>query len=760
MITYTMDLQFRPLSELDGGVQDDAGSGLDAGAGPGDAVHVDDYNNWTAGDTLEFSGWNHGSVDTTDRYTFDVPANFGYEVCVYHDGIQYYNAGYNVWEILDVFGTGTMNIAYGQPIYSSSTICWSTNGSSTYFGDAVNMIGVRNWAGYATGNEGQDYNVTVSFFTLDADGDGWYDDMETACGTDPYDNSSVPQDTDADGICDLLDSDTDGDGIIDSEDAFPEDANESTDSDGDGIGDNSDMDLDNDGWNNTDEVDCLTDPMDGSSFPTDFDNDTICDVLDPDDDNDGYFDNDDRFPLNASEWADNDNDGVGDNADEDDDNDGYSDLVEIECMSSPIEVTDIPVDSDLDGICDAIDADVDGDGYDNDVDAFPTDPEEWADFDGDGIGDNADTDDDNDLVLDVDDAFPYDPYETVDTDGDGVGDNGDLNDDGDAWTDAEEAACGSDPLDADSVPDDYDGDGLCDKVDTDDDGDGTPDTDDAFPFDATEYADFDGDGTGDFSDTDDDNDGWLDSEEPNCGTDPMDTFSVPDDNDRDHQCDIVDPDDDNDGELDVDDAFPMNPAEQNDLDEDGIGDNADNDDDGDGWLDVTEAICAAAGGYGDPMNSNVMPSDNDPGMDATSGEDGIWGTDDDTGTVGDGVCDAIDPDWDNDEFPNPADPENPVCTDLLCEDFFPLDPTEWHDANGDGLGDNGNELTFMDNFQAEPMPFIAAALAIIGMIVLVRRGMGTDDEDDFDEDADYTEEFLDDDELDEAIDEAFDEDED
>ena len=760
MITYTMDLQFRPLSELDGGVQDDAGSGLDAGAGPGDAVHVDDYNNWTAGDTLEFSGWNHGSVDTTDRYTFDVPANFGYEVCVYHDGIQYYNAGYNVWEILDVFGTGTMNIAYGQPIYSSSTICWSTNGSSTYFGDAVNMIGVRNWAGYATGNEGQDYNVTVSFFTLDADGDGWYDDMETACGTDPYDNSSVPQDTDADGICDLLDSDTDGDGIIDSEDAFPEDANESTDSDGDGIGDNSDMDLDNDGWNNTDEIDCLTDPMDGSSFPTDFDNDTICDVLDPDDDNDGYFDNDDRFPLNASEWADNDNDGVGDNADEDDDNDGYSDLVEIECMSSPIEVTDIPVDSDLDGICDAIDADVDGDGYDNDVDAFPTDPEEWADFDGDGIGDNADTDDDNDLVLDVDDAFPYDPYETVDTDGDGVGDNGDLNDDGDAWTDAEEAACGSDPLDADSVPDDYDGDGLCDKVDGDDDGDGTPDTDDAFPFDATEYADFDGDGTGDFSDTDDDNDGWLDSEEPNCGTDPMDTFSVPDDNDRDHQCDIVDPDDDNDGELDVDDAFPMNPAEQNDLDDDGIGDNADNDDDGDGWLDVTEAICAAAGGYGDPMNSNVMPSDNDPGMDATSGEDGEWGTADDTGTVGDLVCDAIDPDWDEDGFPNPADPDNPVCTDLLCEDFFPLDPTEWHDANGDGLGDNGNELTFMDNFQAEPMPFIAAALAIIGMIVLVRRGMGTDDEDDFDEDADYTEEFLDDDELDEAIDEAFDEDED
>ena len=739
--TYTMDLQFRPLSELPGGVQNDAGSGTDAGPGPGDAVHVDDFNNWTANDTLEFSGWNSGDVDTTDRYTFDVPANFGYEVCVDHDGIQYYNSGYNVWEIVDIFGTGTSNIAYGQPIYSSVPICWSTNGSSSYFGDAQNMIGVRNWAGYATGNEGQDYNVTIAFFTLDADGDGWYDDMETACGTDPYDNTSVPQDTDADGICDLLDSDTDGDGVIDSEDAFPEDPDETTDSDGDGIGDNSDNDLDNDGWNNSDEVDCLTDPMDGADFPTDFDNDTLCDIIDPDDDNDGVIDSDDRFPLNASEWADNDMDGIGDNADTDDDNDGYSDDVEIECLSSPTEVTDIPVDSDLDGICDPIDADVDGDGYDNVDDAFPTDPDEWSDFDGDGIGDNADTDDDNDLVLDVDDAFPLDPYETTDTDGDGVGDNADLNDDGDAWTDAEESACGSDALDADSVPDDYDGDGLCDKVDTDDDGDGTPDTDDAFPFDATENADLDGDGIGDYSDTDDDGDGWLDSEEPNCGTDSMDQFSVPADNDRDHQCDIVDADDDNDGTLDTDDDFPMNPAESNDRDGDGIGDNADNDDDGDGWLDVTEMLCEAAGGYGDADNGAVVPLDNETNV----GPDGEYGTDDDF-IEGDKICNALDPDWDNDGTGND-------------DDVFPYDPTEQVDADGDGAGDRGTPLTFMDDVRADPQPFVMALLGIIALLFIARRAMGGDEEE-YDDEADYTEEFLDDDELEDAIDDAFDEEED
>ena len=412
--------------------------------------------------------------------------------------------------------------------------------------------------------------------------------------------------------------------------------------------------------------------------------------------------------------------------------------MEIECLSSPTEVTDIPVDSDLDGICDPIDADVDGDGYDNVDDAFPTDPNEWSDFDGDGIGDNDDTDDDNDLVLDGDAAFPLDPSETTDTDGDGVGDNADLNDDGDAWTDAEESACGSDALDADSVPDDYDGDGLCDKVDTDDDGDGTPDTDDAFPFDATENADLDGDGIGDYSDTDDDVDGWLDSEEPNCGTDSMDQFSVPADNDRDHQCDIVDADDDNDGTLDADDDFPMNPAESNDRDGDGIGANADNDDDGAGWLDVPEMLCEAAGGYGDADNGAVVPLDNETNV----GPDGEYGTDDDF-IEGDKICNALDPDWDNDGTGND-------------DDVFPYDPTEQVDADGDGAGDRGTPLTFMDEVRADPQPFVMALLGIIALVFIARRAMGGDEEE-YDDEADYTAEFLADDELEDAIDEAFEE---
>ena len=743
-LTYTLDLQFLPLSELEGGVQDDAGSGFDAGAGRSDAVHVNDFNNVTASNTLEFTGWNHGSIDTTDRYTFDVPANYGYEVCVEHDEVQYYTTGYTVWMLLDLYGSDSNPLplnTIATPYYGNQVTCYDIAVQNGYYGGDINMIGVRNWGGAFTYNDGTDYNVTIEFYSLDADGDGWYDSMEDLCGTDPNDNMSVPQDTDADGICDALDTDTDGDGVIDSEDAFPEDANESSDGDGDGIGDNADEDLDNDGWSNVDEELCTTNPLDGTDFPSDFDNDTVCDYLDSDDDNDGTPDDDDRFPLNASEWADHDMDGIGDNADLDDDNDMYDDLLEIDCLSNPFDVTSIPTDLDLDGICDPMDADVDGDGYDDVDDAFPVDPNEWADFDGDGIGDNADTDDDNDLVLDVDDAFPYDPYETIDTDGDGVGDNADLNDDGDAWTDAEEFACGSDGLDADSVPDDYDSDGLCDKVDTDDDGDGTPDVDDAFPYDATENSDHDGDGTGDYSDVDDDGDGWLDSEEPNCGTDPMDAFSVPADNDRDHQCDLIDGDDDNDGTIDVDDDFPMDPNENNDLDGDGVGDNTDNDDDGDGWLDVTELICLNAGGYGDPINADVMPHDNESTESAQGGPDGL--------------CNAIDPDDDGDGFPDPLDEDNIVCNADLCEDAFKWDHTEWHDADADGSGDNGVALELMDDIRAEPGPFAMAGLAVILGIVAIRR-MGAEDEDydDYDEDADMTD-MLDDD-LEDAIDEAFD----
>ena len=69
------------------------------------------------------------------------------------------------------------------------------------------------------------------------------------------------------------------------------------------------------------------------------------------------------------------------------------------------------------------------------------------------------------------------------------------------------------------------------------------------------------------------------------------------------------------------------------------------------------------GGVGDPNNADVMPIDNETDV----GPDGEFGTEDDT-IVGDGVCNALDPDDDNDGVPDPAIyvlDANGVCT--TCE---------------------------------------------------------------------------------------------
>ena len=80
------------------------------------------------------------------------------------------------------------------------------------------------------------------------------------------------------------DIDSDGDGVLDGQDAFPNDASETTDSDNDGVGDNTD------------------------AFPNDG-AETV------DTDGDGVGDNADWAPNDASETVDTDGDGVGDNAD-------------------------------------------------------------------------------------------------------------------------------------------------------------------------------------------------------------------------------------------------------------------------------------------------------------------------------------------------------------------------------------------------------------------------------------------------------------
>jgi hypothetical protein len=260
---------------------------------------------------------------------------------------------------------------------------------------------------------------------IDIDGDGVLNNNDAF----PFDPTEWI-DTDGDGIGDNADTDDDNDGVPDGEDAFPKDPSESVDTDGDGIGDNADSDDDNDGYSDTIEEQAGSDPKDPLSMPLDTDGDGIIDQYDPDDDDDGVYDDQDAFPVDATEWIDTDNDGTGDEADTDDDGDGVLDA-EDEFPKDPSEWSDM----DEDGVGDNSDIDIDGDEVLNQNDAFPFDETEWSDMDGDGNGDNSDDDRDGDGFLNQLDLFPDNAGEWEDHDADGIGDNIDVDDDNDGHTD-------------------------------------------------------------------------------------------------------------------------------------------------------------------------------------------------------------------------------------------------------------------------------------------------------------------------------------
>jgi hypothetical protein len=110
----------------------------------------------------------------------------------------------------------------------------------------------------------------------------------------------------------------------------------------------------------------------------------------------------------------------------------------------------------------------------------------------------------------------------------------------------------------------------------------------------------------------------------------------PPDIDKDGKPNHLDPDDDQDGVPDQEDAFPLEPHEWQDKDKDLIGDNLDADDDGDG--------------VADDINKNGIPDCDELDFD------------------GDGVQRARSVPW----------------------DVLPLDPQEWQDTDGDGVGDNAD----------------------------------------------------------------------
>ena len=408
-----------------------------------------------------------------------------------------------------------------------------------------------------------------------------------------------------------------------------------------------DTDDDNDGWSDVDENSCGTDPLDSNDIPSDSNGNGVCDAIegddfdgdgipndsDPDDDNDGYDDDYDAFPLDPTEWDDADGDGIGSNTDTDDDGDGWSDLEEADCLTDASSAFSVPEDYDGDWVCDIVDVDDDNDGVDDDYDCAPYDAS-ISSLDCNGVCGGSSS---------LDACGVCDGDDSTCADCAGVPN-------GDAVIDAC-GVCTNDPS----------------SCGIDSDEDGVDDDDDAFPDDSTEWADTDGDGVGDNADTDDDDDGWSDQDESVCGSQLLDSGSVPADSDADGECDALDLDDDDDGVVDSDDAFPSNPTEWADTDGDGIGNNADGDDDGDGWGDSTESDCGS-----DPMDGEVSPKDID----------------------GDGACNIQDPDDDGDGV---ADED----------DAFPLDNAEWLDTDGDGLGDNSDQDDdgdqFVDEYESECM---------------------------------------------------------
>ena len=278
-----------------------------------------------------------------------------------------------------------------------------------------------------------------------------------------------------------FDLDTDQDGVNDLNDAFPNDATQTTDADGDGYGDNEAG-------------------VNPDAFPSD-------ETQWADSDGDGRGDNlagtnPDLFPSNPGQWADADGDGYGDNKDGQD-GDAF-----------PTEGTQW--------------ADADGDGYGDNPNGFKPDAcpsiNAFSSIDRYGCLD-ADLDgysnpDENWTVEDGADALPNNPTQWLDGDGDGYGDASDGQDpDACPWEFGTSTKAVSMNANSTSgyvaIPSfgclDEDGDGWVDRTES-----------PLMEIDPNEHFDADGDGVGSNSDYDDTK-GFIQTEQDHCLNDKNDT---------------------------------------------------------------------------------------------------------------------------------------------------------------------------------------------------------------------------------------------
>ena len=400
----------------------------------------------------------------------------------------------------------------------------------------------------------------------------------------------------------------------------------------------------------------------------------------PDNDSDGVWDGDDLCPDTALGLSVN-LDGCPE-SELDDDDDGYTNDID-DCI-------DVAGNSTFGSIgC----PDIDGDGWQDSEDSHPNDSSEWNDTDLDGIGDNSDDcpqefgnstsglvgclDSDGDGWADSLDDFPSDISEWKDTDLDGFGDNSDvfpfeqsqwLDTDLDGFGDNGSGLEGDDCVEISGTSFKE---GLfgC----TDSDGDGWADSIDDLPLNPDQYLDADGDGIGD---------SFSVSDYDMCVETPLEQISMVNSN----GCSPSERDTDYDSFSDDIDQCPntilqytplvnttiyldsdntiLNPivgCAPSEIDADGDGYTSDIDqfeNDPDQWIDTD------GDGYGD--NSGVPGGDDCPNQEGTSIYDKVG-------------CYDLDNDGWSFEI-----------------DFNDADPTQWNDTDGDGFGDNWDDVNWSE----------------------------------------------------------------
>ncbi len=287
----------------------------------------------------------------------------------------------------------------------------------------------------------------------DLDGDGWHNQMEALCESDPEDAASMPYDDDhdfdSDGVCDAVEVDCEKD---------PLDASDTPYTYGSGmcigyvVDDNGTPDDPTDDiWSNDEDEDlvkngmeriCGSDPYDAASVVLDTDGDGFCDAFELLAPSDPASDASVPLDINLDGLSDWDRwQCVGEaDCEIDRDADGVHNWTEALCGSDPDSADSLPGDFDGDGSCDGQDPDADGDGFTNKTsqagdDCHDLDPsihphrtdevDVVIEFNYDvpnGIDDDCDglIDENRDWIRNSDGTFAQnDSYQTEDQDGDG-----------------------------------------------------------------------------------------------------------------------------------------------------------------------------------------------------------------------------------------------------------------------------------------------------------------------------------------------------